>query len=582
MPEKNKLPLMTLMGVLFTLIALVALIALLRIGSLADTSNMSTQTVGVENVGPTVGNILVEDADTNADVTLTGFTPYEATTHDIRVTATLHDDNGCKDIASANYNVHLKAVGGTGGPKGGGGKPVGKIDLSRVTAWGGAPEKDPVLLALEWHATPVLNEIYPNEIAPACNDAYITLTGSGFDSASVVKLDGVTVSSYYDSYQNFLYATLPAASIVDPGTHSITVYNPPLNGGTSDPVTLTVLSSGGVCYADAPNPVPILTGLSDPLIGVGCDEFPMTLEGSGFNSNSIVKLDGVTVASTFNSDMHTLIATIPATAIELAGTITVTVTNPSPVGGVSDPQSLIVDVQGECPGTTPVIVVPVCSSQLDAAGSYCYPVEITTADMTAAGCTAGQTDVTVTKTISVQNYASASDAGTLVDLNWAADIVVFDQAAEQGAGSAEFEVNSLAGFSTPGSIDYGVVALGAKSDQTLTFTNTGNRDVNSLVRADGDMTSSLSGYADIPAGNVQYKYEALAISEPVTTSDSLFGICLPVQVLDGPSNIPSLDTILSLSVPNSGVNGTYTNTLTLTAQATTGCEGGGSEPPPKN
>ncbi|MBI5654559.1 hypothetical protein HZC53_02840 [Candidatus Uhrbacteria bacterium] len=145
--------------------------------------------------------------------------------------------------------------------------------------------------------------------------------------------------------------------------------------------------------------------------------------------------------------------------------------------------------------------------------------------------------------------------------------------------SNHFTVNSLAAFSTDGSIDYGTVALSAVSlEKTLTFTNTGNVSVDATVKAStqgalvGDMTEPSGNFDVIPASNVHYSktsgfvHAAGAAVSKLTAQD--FAINLPNQTVDDiipGENAPTVPTYWKLLMPDSGVNGQYSNTLELTA-----------------
>ena len=84
------------------------------------------------------------------------------------------------------------------------------------------------------------------------------------------------------------------------------------------------------------NPAPLI---SQPLVPdavpVGGSDFPLTVNGSGFVSSSVVHWNGTALTTTFVS-FDQLTATVPATDISGAGTSSVTVTNPTPGGGTSN------------------------------------------------------------------------------------------------------------------------------------------------------------------------------------------------------------------------------------------------------
>lgn len=187
------------------------------------------------------------------------------------------------------------------------------------------------------------------------------------------------------------------------------------------------------------------------------------------------------------------------------------------------------------------------------------------------GCTgAGDNDATFEVTFPVANYADPTDAGSPYAADtWQVKAVVTDVASLSGSLSNSFEVQSLAAFSiSPSVINYGTVALGATSaEQTLTFTNTGNRNVDSLYKSNGDLTSDLTGFAAIPTANAHLSLTqgfAWAAGTGITTTDQTLATHV-VQQTSG--TVPSVASYFLLKMPTAGVRGTYTNTLTFTAQA---------------
>ncbi|MEE8245105.1 MAG: S8 family serine peptidase, partial [Pseudomonadales bacterium] len=87
---------------------------------------------------------------------------------------------------------------------------------------------------------PVLSSVSPNPIK-AGQDTSITVTGAGFVRSSVVIADGVTIPTTVLS-DTELQAVVPR-SMLDPTAESISIVveSPPLGGGTSAPLTITVL-----------------------------------------------------------------------------------------------------------------------------------------------------------------------------------------------------------------------------------------------------------------------------------------------------------------------------------------------------
>ena len=91
---------------------------------------------------------------------------------------------------------------------------------------------------------------------------------------------------------------------------------------------------GGGTPPPSGNPVPTLTSISPTSATAGGVAFTLTANGSNFISSSVVRWGGANRTTTFVSSTQ-LTATIPATDLVTAGTVQVTVFNPSPGGGTS-------------------------------------------------------------------------------------------------------------------------------------------------------------------------------------------------------------------------------------------------------
>lgn len=86
--------------------------------------------------------------------------------------------------------------------------------------------------------------------------------------------------------------------------------------------------------AAAPNPVPVNSSLTPSSAAAGSAGFNLTVQGSSFLPNSVVRWNGSDRATTFISPTE-LRASISSSLIATAGTATVTVFNPAPGGGLS-------------------------------------------------------------------------------------------------------------------------------------------------------------------------------------------------------------------------------------------------------
>jgi len=92
-----------------------------------------------------------------------------------------------------------------------------------------------------------------------------------------------------------------------------------------------VCGSGGTTQ----NPVPSLSSLSPNTATAGGAGFTLTINGQNFVSGASVQWNGAVRSTTFVNGTQ-VTAAIPASDIAAAGTASVTVTNPSPGGGMSN------------------------------------------------------------------------------------------------------------------------------------------------------------------------------------------------------------------------------------------------------
>jgi hypothetical protein len=105
----------------------------------------------------------------------------------------------------------------------------------------------------------------------------------------------------------------------------VKVYNPPPGGGLSNGIAFTVN-----------NPLPTITTLSPSSETAGGPAFTLTVNGTNFVNNSIVRWNSLNRTTNYISSIQ-LTASIESTDIASAGICTVKVYNPTPGGGLSNP-----------------------------------------------------------------------------------------------------------------------------------------------------------------------------------------------------------------------------------------------------
>jgi hypothetical protein len=168
---------------------------------------------------------------------------------------------------------------------------------------------------------PTITTVSPASVIVPAASTPITVSGTGFVSASVVQVGGTAVATTYAG--GSLDATLSAAQLSAATTLSITVANPAPGGGTSN-----------VAFFTANDPVPVLTSVSPTTLYALSGATPITLTGTGFVAASVVQVNGAPATITAQS-ATSMTATVPAAMLAAPGTITVSVTNPAPGGGTS-------------------------------------------------------------------------------------------------------------------------------------------------------------------------------------------------------------------------------------------------------
>jgi len=160
----------------------------------------------------------------------------------------------------------------------------------------------------------------------------LTINGTGFVNGSVVRWNGLNRTTSYVS-PNQVTASISSGDIAVSGTVSVTVFNPAPGGGLSNAQTFTINSS---------NPVPTTTSLSPALVTAGGTGFTLTVNGTGFVNGSVIRWNGLDRTTSYVSS-NQVTASIPSGDIAVSGTVSVTVFNPAPGGGLSNAQTFTIN-----------------------------------------------------------------------------------------------------------------------------------------------------------------------------------------------------------------------------------------------
>ncbi|WP_412566046.1 beta strand repeat-containing protein [Streptomyces decoyicus] len=226
-------------------------------------------------------------------------------------------------------------------------------------------------------SAPVLSSVVPAS-GPAAGGTSVTLTGSGFSGATVVRF-GVVSASFVVNSGTQITATAPAGS----GTVQVTVTGP---GGTSNGVPFTYTSVSA----------PVLSSVV-PASGPAAGGTSVTLTGSGFSGATVVRFGVVSASFVVNSGTQ-----ITATAPAGSGTVQVTVTGP---GGTSN----------GVPFTYTTASVPVLTSVVPASGPAAGGTTVTltgTGLATASAVRFGATPAASFTVVSDTHITAVAPAGT--------------------------------------------------------------------------------------------------------------------------------------------------------------------------
>jgi trimeric autotransporter adhesin len=174
------------------------------------------------------------------------------------------------------------------------------------------------------------------------NPAQGALLAMNLDSSLIIN----SVTASQGACGNGTSFTCDLGAMANGASVTVTISATPTNSGTlagvasvsstsTDPTltnnqaTSSTTSSGGLFGA-----LPTLSALSPNLVQAGTADFTLTVTGSGFNADSVVNLGTSALATTYVSATQ-LTASVTAAEVATYGWMPITVSNPSPGGGVS-------------------------------------------------------------------------------------------------------------------------------------------------------------------------------------------------------------------------------------------------------
>lgn len=211
------------------------------------------------------------------------------------------------------------------------------------------------------------------------------------------------------------------------------------------------------------------------------------------------------------------------------------------------------------------------SSSCSGDDNKCY--HVANSALTISNCSAADdTTASYTGYVDLAYYADPTDAGSgQSNLTWLATVTVTDDSAGSSSASDSFDMNSLVAFTLSGDLAYGTLAHGDTSTaQTVTFMNTGNRDLDATQSASGDMVCDNAAGSQITVTAVhvdtQADFSYGQNDQALSTAAQRVNLNLLQRTADDTAATKKLYFRLRLP-DDTGISGSCTNTLTFTARA---------------
>ncbi|MBX3277204.1 MAG: IPT/TIG domain-containing protein [Acidobacteria bacterium] len=195
------------------------------------------------------------------------------------------------------------------------------VDSFTFKVSNGIVESEPATVTVTINnPAPVIVSLSPNTTSTLNGTFELKVFGTGFAPNAVVRFNGAArATTSFGATE--LQAVIPGSDISQPGSASVTVFNPAPGGGESNAETFVIT-----------NPAPTIESLSPSTAISEGPGFTLTIKGSDFAPGAIAFWNGAPRDTAF-SDSNTLLVSIPASDIFAPGTAQVNVMNPAPGGG---------------------------------------------------------------------------------------------------------------------------------------------------------------------------------------------------------------------------------------------------------
>jgi len=168
---------------------------------------------------------------------------------------------------------------------------VGGSFVGPAPAFIATPPPNPAIPPTPLPNAPTIVSLFPSSAIAGSPAFLLTVTGTQFDPAALVKFNGTALATTFVSSTQ-LQAAVPAGDILSPGAASITVANPTGSGGTSSSWTLFIGASGGISSVGTGFAVQIVNQASNDIVFDPFDQlFYLSVPNASPSGNTIAVLD---------------------------------------------------------------------------------------------------------------------------------------------------------------------------------------------------------------------------------------------------------------------------------------------------
>lgn len=204
------------------------------------------------------------------------------------------------------------------------------------------------------NGVPTVSTFAPNNAQAGSPAMSIQVSGSNFGAGSTITFAGTPIPTTFVS-ASALSGQLPASFLQASGNFPVAVTNPAPGGG----------SAAGPGMFSITTALPTLSAVNPAQIQSfgGTSAVSVTLTGTGFAGNTTAASGSTTLPAVYSSSTS-MTVTIPASLLQRAGPLPITVSNPPPGGGTSGVINL--SIANPIPTLTSVSPTSLLSSQTSA------------------------------------------------------------------------------------------------------------------------------------------------------------------------------------------------------------------------